>query len=116
MDTQIRVSGGDQVAEIASLWDWLRGERDLAGRVRGLQRPPGEEELGGAVDVLAVALGSGGAGAMLARSLTAWLQSRRSDVAITVTTSNGTVKVDARNLDSDEVLPMLQQVLSNGDA
>jgi hypothetical protein len=48
--------------------------------------------------------------------LTAWLRTRRADVAVTVTTEVGTVKVDACNLKPDAVLPMLRQVLSSGDA
>jgi hypothetical protein len=116
MDAQIRVAADDEVAEVAELWEWLRGERALAGMVRAVQRPPGEGELGGAVDVLTVALGSGGAAAMLASSLTTWLRTRRSAVTVTVTTEAGTVKVDAHNLKPDDVLPVLQRVLSGGDA
>lgn len=115
MDAHIRISGGNEIDEVTDLWEWLRGERALAGAVDAVQRPPGEGELGGVFDVLAVALGSGGAGAVLARSLTAWLQTRRPDVAVSVTTEAGTVKVDARHLDSGDVLPLLRQVL-RGDA
>jgi hypothetical protein len=116
VDAQIRVSGGDEVEEITDLWEWLRGERGLAGAVRAIPRPPGESELGGVFDMLAVVLGTGGAGAVLARSLMAWLQTRRPSVTVSVTTESGTVKVDARNLDPDDVLPLLQQVLRGDDA
>jgi hypothetical protein len=116
VEAQIRISGGDEVEEITDLWDWLRSERGLAGAVRGIRRPPGEAELGGVFDMLAVALGTGGAGAVLARSLMAWLQTRRPSVAVSVTTEAGTVKVDARNLDPGDVLPVLQHVLRGDDA
>ena len=116
MDAQLRVSGGDEIDEITDLWDWLRNERDLAGRAQALQRPPGEGELGGVLDTLAVALGSGGAGAVLARSLTAWLRTRRPNVTVTVKTKTGTVTVDAQNVASGDVLPMLERVLRDGDA
>jgi hypothetical protein len=116
VDAHIRTSGGDEVQEITDLWTWLHGERGLTGAVHAVQRPPGEGELGGVLDMLAVVLGAGGTGAVLARSLTAWLQTRRPDVVITVTTETGTVKVDASNIESGDVLPLLQQVLREDDA
>jgi len=116
MDAQIRVSGGDEVEEFTDLWEWLSGERALTGTVQIVRLPPSDGELGGVFDMLSVALGSGGAGVVLARSLTAWLQTRRSNVAVTVATESGTVKVDARNLAPGDVLPLLQQVLRAGDA
>ena len=39
MDAQIRVSSGDEAAVLADLWEWLRYERALAGRVRAVRRP-----------------------------------------------------------------------------
>jgi hypothetical protein len=114
MDAQIWVSGGDLIEDVASLWKWLRAERELVGTVHVVQRPPGDGELGGVVDVVAVALGSGGAGVVLAKSLTAWLQTRRPNVAITVKTKAGTVTVEARNVGRDQVLPVLERVLSDG--
>jgi hypothetical protein len=115
MDAQIRVVGGDEVEATASLWEWLRGERGLAGLVRAVPRAPREGELGGAFDALAVALGSGGVGVVLARSLVAWLQSRRPEVTVTVETDAGTVKVDARNLKPGDALPLLERVLNRGN-
>ncbi|GAA2158412.1 hypothetical protein GCM10009760_61370 [Kitasatospora kazusensis] len=113
MDAQIRLSGGDEIAETAALWQWLRGERQLAGRIRAVTPPPGEGELGGAVELLSVALGSGGTAAVLAGSLSTWLQSRRSGVKITVTGPDGTTTtVEADNLRPDEVLPLITRVLS----
>lgn len=115
MNAQIQLSGGDEISGILDLWEWLRGERGLAGAVQAIRQPPGDRELGGVVEMLAVALGSGGAGAVLARSLTAWLQTRRPDVTVTVKTQAGTVSVETRNLDRDQVLPVLERVLGGGD-
>ena len=84
MDAQIRVSGGDAVTEYAALGEWLRGERELAGRVRVIHSPPEEGHLGGVLDMLSVALGSGGAVVAMTRSLVAWIQTRRPDVEITI--------------------------------
>ena len=59
-------------------------------------------------DVLAVALGSGGAVAALAGSLTAWLKTRRPEVTVTITTAKGSASVGVRNATVDQVLPLLQ--------
>ena len=114
-EVRLRIEGGNEIDEIADLWDWLRGERTWSGAVRAVRTAPSEGELGGAFDVLAVALGSGGAGVALAKSLTVWLRTRRPSVAITVTTSTQKVTVEARNVDRTDILPLLERVLSDGD-
>ncbi|MEU9046175.1 MULTISPECIES: hypothetical protein [unclassified Kitasatospora] len=86
MDARIRITGGDEVRETAELWDWLRRERALAGLVRAVPTPPADGQLGGVHEVLEVALGAGGAGAVVARALEVWLRTRRSDVTAEVTT------------------------------
>jgi hypothetical protein len=111
MDAQIRISGSDTVAEYAALGKWLAGERELAGRVRLVQRPAQEGELGGAYDVLSVALGSGGTAVVIARSLVAWLQTRRSDVEITVSSpAGGTATLSARRVKDVDLQELLQEV------
>lgn len=115
MEVQIQVAGGDEVAEFTALWEWLRGDRALAGALRAVQRPPDEGELGGAFDVLAVALGSGGAGVALAKALPVWLRTRRSDVKITVTSPAGKVTLDAHQVKDTIVLPLLREVLRDRD-
>jgi hypothetical protein len=109
MEADLRVSGGDQAKEVADLWEWMRAERGLAGMVRPVWSPPREGQLGGVVDVLAVALGSGGAMTALAGSLTAWLKTRRPDVTVTITTAKGSASVGVHNATTDQVLPLLQQ-------
>jgi Effector Associated Constant Component 1 len=73
------------------LLDWLRHEDILRDRVRTAHAPVRPGEMGvGMLDVLAVALGSGGAGAALATSVSTWLsQPRRADVTLTVTAKDG---------------------------
>jgi len=115
VEAEIRVCGGDDVAELAALWDWLRAERALAGAVRLSPRSPGPADLGAGYDLLAVALGSGGAGAALARSLAAWLRTRRPDVAITVTVPSGSITVEARRVRDGAVMPLLAEVLQARD-
>lgn len=115
IEAQIQMSGGDRITEITDLLAWLRGERALAGTVRAMQRPPDDGELGGVFDMLAMAPGSGGAAAALARSPTAWLGSRRADVTVTVTSPSGSVTLDARRVDDRSVLPLLREVLRDHD-
>jgi len=72
--------------------------------------------MGGAFEMLAVAVSSGGAATALARTLTSWLQTRRPDVSVTVTTADRSVTFHASDLDASAVMPMLHQVLnSNGN-
>jgi hypothetical protein len=115
VEAEIRISDGDVTAEFISLREWLRGERALAGVVRAIPRQPAETELGGAFELLAVALGSGGAGATLAKSLIAWLQTRRAAVKITVTSRSGSVTLEARQVKDGDVMPLLQEVLGVRD-
>ncbi|RFU38144.1 hypothetical protein DZF91_29255, partial [Actinomadura logoneensis] len=88
----------------------------LAGRVRAEAPPPRDGELGGATDVLVVALGSGGAAVALTNVLVTWVKSRRPDVSVTVTTENGSVRIDTTDLPADAVLPLLREVLHTDDA
>lgn len=115
LDAEIRISGGDDVAELAALWGWLSGERELAGAVRAVRSQVAGTELGGGSDLLAVALGSGGAGVALARSLATWLRTRRPNVAITVTSRSGSVTVEARQVKDGDVMPLLKEVLAARD-
>jgi hypothetical protein len=108
-------AGGDEPAEFIALWDWLRTERSLAGRVRALSRPPGAEELGGGgFELLAVTLGSGGAVSVVARSLFAWLSSRRPEVTISVKAS-GKMKVITRGMSVEEIVLILQESRRTSD-
>ncbi len=100
-----------------SLRDWLAAEEALRGRVELLARPPQPGQMGAALDVLAVALGSGGAGAVLARSLSTWLVQRRADVTVRVSRSDGrevTVEV-RRTSDPQAVLGAVGQLLGGGE-
>ncbi|MFD1539582.1 effector-associated constant component EACC1 [Nonomuraea guangzhouensis] len=114
MQTQIQLTGGDETAEFAALWQWLTSERALAGTVKVVRRPAAEDELGGALDTLVLALSSAGAVAALSRALTTWLATRRADVTITVKAS-GEVKLDARRVKDQDIAPLLRQVLRAPD-
>lgn len=84
-ETRLSITAHQNVDELRALLAWLRLEDELRGRVRiEAAFDPDGREMGGALDVLTVALGSGGAGVVLARSLSTWFTHRRSDVKLTI--------------------------------
>ncbi|MET8572410.1 hypothetical protein [Streptomyces sp. NPDC004783] len=110
----LRVSGSRD--ELRSLRDWLRHEDGLRGRVRAVQSPPAPGEMGGALDALAVAVGSGGMGAVLANCLSTWIGQRRADMRITVSTQDGrTVEVDARGVDPHALARDVERMLNSDE-
>lgn len=111
----IGVRGSDSVAELASLAQWLRDERDLAGQIRQVPGPTGPTDLGGVLDTLSVALGSGGVGVALAQSLSAWLRTRRSDVKLTITVEGKTIEIDAHQV-ADPTELIIRVLGHGGDA
>ncbi|MGH3853436.1 MAG: effector-associated constant component EACC1 [Pseudonocardiaceae bacterium] len=104
-DPHLSISAEDSDA-LRSLLDWLRHEDALRGRVRAAHAPVRPGEMGGLLEVLEVALGSGGAGAVLATSVSTWLsQPRRADVKLTVTAEDGRhIELDARRVRDPAVL------------
>ncbi|OLB75938.1 MAG: hypothetical protein AUI14_20010 [Actinobacteria bacterium 13_2_20CM_2_71_6] len=116
MDLRISVSSDPGTdSQLRSLVDWLDHEPELRGRVRALARPPAGNELGATTDAVQVALGAGGAIAVLASSLRVWFaQPRRSDVRLKIRGSSGrTIEVDAKRVSNVEAL--IREVL-NADA
>jgi len=120
VEAQIRVSGDqgivvDEVGELAALLEWLRGERGLADAIREVRLPPGPGEPSGAVEVLAVALGAGGAAGTLARSLSGWLRTRRPSLKVTVTKGARSITIEASEVRDGDVLSLLREILEAGD-
>ncbi|MEU5088962.1 hypothetical protein [Streptomyces sp. NPDC021356] len=117
----IRVSAGPGVgaeSSLVSLRDWLAAEETLRGRVELRVQAPKPGQMGSAFDVLAVALGSGGAGAVLARSLSTWLVQRRADVTVRLSRQDGrevTVEVQ-RARDPQAVIQAVSRLLDGGEA
>lgn len=90
MSVQLRIIGSDDPhRESQSLRDWIGRESLLRGRVRAEHQPIQPGEMGALEQVLIVTLGSGGAVTMLARSVTMWLQQRRSELRVEVTAPDG---------------------------
>ncbi|WP_242903136.1 effector-associated constant component EACC1 [Actinomadura terrae] len=110
MDLQIEVTGGDEAGEHARLLEWLRADRRLAGHVRVRRRAPGAEELGGTLDAVMVAVGSGGVSAVLAQTLPAWIRSRRPKVKFTLTTEDGE-RLELETADAAEAPRLIAELL-----
>ncbi|MFJ4624639.1 hypothetical protein [Streptomyces sp. NPDC088812] len=89
-----------------ALAEWLRHERGLQGCVRLTAAAPAESELGAALELLTVSLGSGGVATVLAGSLAAWLQSRRTPttVRITITRADRTLELETGDIAEAEAL------------
>ena len=112
MYAQISVVGGDE-AELSSLFDWLRLEDGLRGRLTFVPAPIGPDEMGATWDVLSVALASGGTLSVLAGSLAVWFQQpRRPSIKIEISVSQDDTRivVDATNVKNVEQI--LRQVSS----
>lgn len=102
-ELMLTVSGEETLEHLRALRDWLTLEEALRGRLRWHGETPKPGHMGMPVDVLMVALGSGGAGAVLARSLATWLVQRRTDVTVTVQAPNGgRVEVDVKRASDPE--------------
>lgn len=104
-DPQLSISAEDGDA-LRSLLDWLRHEDAFRGRVHVAHAPVRPGQMGGMLDVLVVALGSGGVGAALATSLSTWLRRPRgTDVKLTLTADDGRkLELDARRVPDPVVL------------
>ena len=76
-------------SELRSLRDWLAAEDGLGStRVKWKPAEPRPGEMGGAADVLVVALGAGGAGTVVANSIATWIKYRSRDLKLKITTAD----------------------------
>lgn len=116
MSDQIRLSlaGSDDDAKaLEDLTSWLRGERELTGRVT-LSRPlPRQGEMGSLAEAVVVAVGAQGALTVLAESLRAWFaQPRRSAMKLKIATGPDTViELDADRVRSSDLDQLLGRAL-----
>ncbi|WP_433712236.1 effector-associated constant component EACC1 [Nocardia sp. CA-084685] len=110
----IRTADGD---ELRLLLAWLRRDDGLRGRVHAADAAVELGEMGGAIDAIAVAVGSGSMGAVLAKSLSTWLVSRRSDIKVTLSNGDGrSIEVDAKRVDPHVVLQNLRDLLGDSES
>ncbi|TQL90834.1 hypothetical protein FB559_8148 [Actinoallomurus bryophytorum] len=117
MAVRIRVQPDDDVQALESLADWLRGEPDLAGRVRLASSEPREGELGALAEAVVVGVGSGGAISVLAASLKTWLaHPRRSDVRVVLEgPDDRKVEIDVRRAKSADIERLVRTILDGRD-
>ncbi len=69
---------------LRSLAQWLRSESELRGRVRLTEHSIEPGDMGGALDAVAIALGSGGAATIFVRSLFTWLSQRQVGTSVRI--------------------------------
>jgi membrane-associated two-gene conflict system component 1 (EACC1) len=114
VDLQVRIEGGS-VKDYVELTGFLNGNRDW--HVRQVTGPPVDGALGGDwVEMLTVAVGSGGLGIALTNSLNKWLETRRADLVakVTVTKKGRTVRLRACETNA-EALRLLSEILRDTD-
>lgn len=116
MEIRISVTDGE-LADLESLDEWLRGKRELAGRVRLAGPQPRAGELGTPSEsIIVAAVGSGGAITLLLSalvgSLKAWLSlPRRSDLTIKIHLPDGsTVEINAERVKAGDLDAMVYQI------
>jgi Effector Associated Constant Component 1 len=112
VDARITIEDGG-AAEYTALLTWLRGERALAGLTRLIRTPPRDGELGGSMDMLTVALGSGGVAVALANCLITWIRSRQRKVAVTIEGAGGRLTITGEG--PADLLPLLCEILGEHD-
>lgn len=97
MQVQVRLVGEPSaLSELFSLRDWLVREREFRGRVDIVGPEPKPGDMGQLADVLMVTLASGGAVSVLARSVSVWLEQRRSTLTVEIIDGDGgSMKVTA---------------------
>lgn len=106
VEVQIRVDAPDAADELRALRQWLSAEDEFRGRVALRGGTPRPGDMGPVVDLLTVAVSSGGAATVLAGTLAVWLRNRRSDVSIEIseTEEGRTVKVTGNRVGDAEAL------------
>lgn len=103
-EERIAVDGHDTDTE--SLWDWLRHEPELRGRLRTRSVPTPDEAMGTPIELVVIlATATVPVASALARSISTWLIQRRSDLTVTVTGPDGRqVSVSSRRVVDPEKL------------
>lgn len=97
METLVSVTGTPSVhEELASLHDWLVREDAYRGQAHVVPVAEDADVMGPALEVLTVTVELGGLAA-LTDTIAVWLQTRRSELAVTVTDADGSaVEITAK--------------------
>lgn len=113
----VAVAGSKPEDHVMALRNWLACEDELRGQVQPHRESPEPGQMGATVQLLTVALGSGGALAVLMQSLCTWLTSRGTDITITVSAADGRqIEVDVRRAsDPQAVLREVSEIFHAAD-
>lgn len=115
VNLRVEVNGSD-VDQVRSLAAWLWGDAGLRGNVRLVPRPAEPGTLGGgAVDVISLAVGQGGAVALAVSAVITWLRQRTTDVTVKITREHGASSVELvakrlRAMDAAAVCDMVTEL------
>lgn len=113
---QLTIHTSGTVDDLLELLEWFNDEDDLRGRVELPSNGIHPGQMGDLYEVLAVAVGAGGLAPVLARSLTSWFTTRRSDIAITLKIDKHTeLTLDAKRIKMPEVAQALHSMLERAD-
>jgi hypothetical protein len=111
MDVTVAVTGAGGADELRSLYAWLAGEEEFRGRVWLVEQPPRRGTLGSVPETLALVLAPGGASAVLASAVIAWMRHRTGEVVCKVTRPDGaSVEVSAQRVRSTDAAEMRELV------
>ncbi|MFE9580128.1 hypothetical protein ACFYO1_27340 [Nocardia sp. NPDC006044] len=111
MDLQLRVQSVDPDGDLVSLAGWLRDERELTAPVRLCASPIGDGRLGGAFELISIAVGSGGLCTVLASSLSTWLQHRPRTI-VKIGRGDLSIEVDSGHVkDLSELIGKLAEIV-----
>ena len=113
MESRLIIDSADAGAA-EDLWQWLQQHDALRGRVCQVTAPAPEGRMGPVLtDTLVVALGSGGAGSVLAHALLVWLRRPRGvTVALKIVDPQGrSVELDLDRATTAEAQAMLEAAL-----
>src|SRR5688572_22998939 len=123
VDVLISPSGPRAMSAAESLGDLLRDEPELAGRVHLRRGSIEANDMGGAWDALAIAVGSSGALTVLAASLRAWVaQPRWKEIDLSIEVSGRGAKSvklsahDVRGADLERLLGDAMELSNDSDA
>jgi hypothetical protein len=112
VDATISLIGGD-ASELNSLYAWLQREDEFRGQVKAVSAALKSGEMGGVTEMLTVALGSGGAGAVLAGTLSTWLSMRRTKINVDFSSGDRTRRVEIDVANAADAQRLLQAALDD---
>ena len=100
--------------ELLALRDWLMRESPRPGTVSMTAAQGEHGDMGAGVDVLEVALGSGGAISVLAGAVSTWIQTRRQTVKMVLKRPDGvSLEIDASVKDPNLMIERFLKVSSD---